>query len=181
VSTIRSATSNPALSTRAPRARAALVGDAGRGGNGDRYAKLDDSRERDNDDFIGGEQQRQQQLMREQDRDLEQLGAGVMRIHGIAREINVELGEQNRLIQDIEEHADGFEGRLGRVQAKLERMLRNKDRGKICAIVVLMIVLAVVAGFAFSVSMGVTAEGRAVQPSAAGAGAEAAGASATTE
>lgn len=116
---------------------------------GDRYTKLEDSVVKDNDAFIRDEQSRQQMIMREQEDSVEQIGAGVKKLQSIALEVGNELDMQKRILDDIDEKTDKVGGKMGFLGIKMDKLINNKDRGKICAIFILMIILVIVAVFVF--------------------------------
>jgi hypothetical protein len=98
-------------------------------------------------DFEEMQQQQQQQLIETQDQTLDEIYHGVTRIKNIAKDMNVELHEQKDLIIEIDKDADRFSFKLGRVQSKIEKLLKQKDSGKICLIFILLLILIVLASF----------------------------------
>ena len=124
------------------RQRNALMpaGSGGRRG-ADKYARLDEEISKDNDEFIRNEQQRQQLIMRDQDQELDTLHEGVQRLGQIGQDIHVEITEQNRMFEELNDEMDHFEGRMDRVMKQINKILNNKDSGKMCVIVILFILL----------------------------------------
>lgn len=107
----------------------------------DRFTRAADD---DNSTFLRDETQKQDQLMRDQDQDLEALSTDVQRLHGMGQSINDELQQQNRMVEDLDREVDSTMGRLKANMAKAARVLKDsKDKGKMFIIIILGIILLV--------------------------------------
>eukprot|EP00163_Fabomonas_tropica_P006355 TRINITY_DN15928_c0_g1_i1.p1 TRINITY_DN15928_c0_g1~~TRINITY_DN15928_c0_g1_i1.p1 ORF type:complete len:249 (-),score=45.71 TRINITY_DN15928_c0_g1_i1:14-760(-) len=148
VSRMKEQVNNPAVSGAQTNAkRGALLAGGQRDPN--RYTKMDDATTRDNQNFIEGEGQRQKLIMQQQDQQLDGLSEAVGRLGEIGQDINIEITHQNRLLEEIDNEADTFQGKMDRVMKKLDKIIGQKDRGKICIIFLLMILLIVLAFLVF--------------------------------
>ena len=59
----------------------------------------------------------------------------------MGRVINQELRQQGKDLDAFGNEIDDVSGKMSHATAVMKKMLKNKDRGKLCAIVVLTIVL----------------------------------------
>jgi len=107
-----------------------------------KFAKYEASVQKDNEQFIEGQQQRQQQIFQDQNKGLEKLSTTVGTLKEIASTIDVSLEEHKVLIGDIEKDADkadsGLKGAVKRVNNLIDS---TKDGTQIGIIVVLILVL----------------------------------------
>lgn len=90
--------------------------------------------QRMNTAFIVDSQARTSLLMQHQDETLDELDAAVTRVGNIAGHINEEIGQQNKMLDDMEEDLATAEEELGMVMGKLGKFLQTKDRKEICII-----------------------------------------------
>lgn len=100
--------------------------------------------ERQNTSFIVDSQARTSLLMQEQDETLDELGAAVTRVGHMAEGIHDELGQQNKMLTEMEEDLTNVEEELGLVMGKLAKFLKTKDGwqlGTIVSLFVTMIIL----------------------------------------
>ncbi|XP_038718824.1 syntaxin-51-like [Tripterygium wilfordii] len=84
----------------------------------------------------------QRQIMREQDDGLEKLEGTVTSTKHIALAINEELKLHTGLLDDLDEHVDGTNSRLQRVQRKLAILNRNTKGG--CSCLILLVIGVVI-------------------------------------
>lgn len=116
------------------------------GGNGaaGRYAKLNDNIKKENDNFIGGQEQAQSMIMKEQDQQLDEVTDTIGILKEMGRTIGDELDEQADLLDDFEGDMDNTQQRLMRTLGKVDRALSiSKDGKQSCAICVLIVVLII--------------------------------------
>eukprot|EP00300_Choanocystis_sp_HF-7_P033865 c4629_g1_i1.p1 GENE.c4629_g1_i1~~c4629_g1_i1.p1 ORF type:complete len:245 (+),score=54.82 c4629_g1_i1:45-779(+) len=107
---------------------------------GDKRKKDARSRiEATNQEFIDDQQRQQQLIMEEQDQDLTELGGSVSRLGQVGLAIQDSLKEQESMLRGLEEDMDNTDHRLTGLMGKMKVLLNNKDRGKLCAILVLTI------------------------------------------
>ena len=95
----------------------------------------------DDDDFYSRESETQSLLSKQQDAQLHHLEASVDRVSGMAHRVNEELRDQNRMIDDIDEEVDRTSGKLAGLQTQLRRISNEKDKGKYCVILCLVVLL----------------------------------------
>ena len=119
-------------------------------GQTDRYQRMEDDNNRDNESFIENTQQRNQQQVNRQDQELDVLSNSVMRIKAVGEEINIELAEQNKMLDDLDEDVDKADTGIRKNMKKLGKLMAEKDRGKICTIFLLLIILIALSYFTFS-------------------------------
>jgi len=107
-----------------------------------KFTKLQDAYEADNQDYIDNQTQRQEQIVRDQDQHLDQLGQTVGVLKKMGETINEELRVHDELITgldaDITRVDSGLKGAVKRVNAILDS---TKDSTQMCIIVFLIIAL----------------------------------------
>eukprot|EP00040_Diaphanoeca_grandis_P012464 m.63155 g.63155 ORF g.63155 m.63155 type:complete len:246 (-) comp23247_c0_seq1:129-866(-) len=114
------------------------------GGSQSRYAKLEDQMRKDNDAFIGDQGQKQTMIIKEQDTQLDEVGAtiGVLKNMGVA--ISDELDDQAILMDDFENEMENTTNRLNRTMKRLDKTLNiTKDKKQSCCICLLVLVLII--------------------------------------
>jgi len=108
----------------------------------DRFSGLDNAIQQDNDNFITGHHQRQEQLINQQDDDLDALSHTVATLGNMGEAINSELVQQARILEDMEGEVDKTSGRLSNVVKKVNRLLEStSDRVQWCIIISLLLIL----------------------------------------
>lgn len=95
--------------------------------------------ERMNTAFIVDSQARASLLMQHQDETLDELDAAVTRVGHMAGNINEEIGQQNKMLKEMEDDLDDAEQQLGMVMGKLAKFLHTKDRFQLGTIVILFL------------------------------------------
>mmetsp|Transcript_10181 Transcript_10181/g.37862 ORF Transcript_10181/g.37862 Transcript_10181/m.37862 type:complete len:261 (-) Transcript_10181:655-1437(-) len=111
----------------------------------DRYDILDDQMERDNQAFIDQQMLRQREVIDQQDHHLDRVIDGTTRLKNLVLDIGDELDEHKIIIEDLQTDVERTQSNLGRVQRKLNKLLKSAsgDKGKLICIVVLFIILGV--------------------------------------
>jgi len=108
----------------------------------DKASKLQAVYEQDNQNYIDGQFQRQEQIVKEQDQNLEQLGHTIGVLKQMGETINEELKEHDELITgldgDMTRVDSGLKGAIKRVNALLDS---TKDSTQWCIIIFLIIAL----------------------------------------
>jgi syntaxin 6 len=99
--------------------------------------------QRMNTAFIVDSQARASLLMQHQDDTLDELDAAVTRVGNIAEHIHDEIGQQNKMLDEMDDDLANAEEELGLVMGKLGKFLHTKDRGQLCTIVWLMCTVVV--------------------------------------
>lgn len=105
----------------------------------------------DNDDFASSESDRQLLLMRQQDEELDELSASVLRIGDVGRTIHDELLGQERIIDELDTEMDSTSNRLDFLQKKVAFVMKKAGaKGQfmmILFLVLLFIILFVLVFF----------------------------------
>ena len=83
--------------------------------------------ERENTNMIVDSQARQSLLMRHQDETLDELDVAVTRVSEMAENIGDEIGQQNKMLTEMEEDLSNVEEELGMAMGKLAKFLKTKD------------------------------------------------------
>lgn len=84
--------------------------------------------------FDENDGQVQLDIMRQQDEQLDQLALAVNRIGDMGKEINEELEDQSRLLDDLDESFSGTRARMGDVHSRLNAFIQQTSRGQLCTI-----------------------------------------------
>jgi len=99
--------------------------------------------ERDNTSFIVDSQARTSLLLQEQDDTLDELATHVIRVGHMAEGIHEELGQQNKMLSDMDEDLTNVEEELGLVMGKLSKFLKTKDTWQLVTIISLFVTMVV--------------------------------------
>eukprot|EP01116_Phalansterium_solitarium_P025745 TRINITY_DN9999_c0_g1_i1.p1 TRINITY_DN9999_c0_g1~~TRINITY_DN9999_c0_g1_i1.p1 ORF type:complete len:270 (-),score=34.72 TRINITY_DN9999_c0_g1_i1:242-1051(-) len=107
-----------------------------------RFSRLEQSVQEDNDQFIEGQRTQQTQILREQDQDLDRLGHTVGNLKEISITIGNELQEQEGLIQAIDEDVDRTDRGIRGAMHKVNKLLDStSERNQYIIILVLLLAL----------------------------------------
>ena len=88
--------------------------------------------------------QRQEQVLRQQDQDLDEIHAAVKRVNQIAKNVNDEGKLQDRLLDEIYDAQENVNLKMTREQSRMEKVLRSSGNGKgICLICLLVAAIVV--------------------------------------
>eukprot|EP01114_Cavostelium_apophysatum_P015147 TRINITY_DN4069_c0_g1_i1.p1 TRINITY_DN4069_c0_g1~~TRINITY_DN4069_c0_g1_i1.p1 ORF type:complete len:281 (-),score=54.60 TRINITY_DN4069_c0_g1_i1:28-870(-) len=108
----------------------------------DRYAKLQEAVEADNDEFIQNQHQRQQQIVRKQDQKVEVLHDTVNTLKQMGNQMDQVIKEQEILIEEVDQDVtridSGLRGAIQRVNKLIDS---TKDSTQWCIIAFLFLVL----------------------------------------
>jgi syntaxin 6 len=99
--------------------------------------------ERLNTAFIVDSQARTSLLMQHQDETLDELDAAVTRVGHLAEHIHEEVGQQNKMLTEMEEDLADAEEQLGVVMGKLGKFLQTKDKWQLGTIMALFLTVVV--------------------------------------
>uniref|UniRef100_A0A7S3G8Y0 t-SNARE coiled-coil homology domain-containing protein n=1 Tax=Palpitomonas bilix TaxID=652834 RepID=A0A7S3G8Y0_9EUKA len=102
------------------------------------------------DYFAEGERQMQQELLRSQDDQLDGLSQTVRRLGEIGLTISEELKTQDRIIEDINEGVEQTSTRLETVTRKVQKLLKNQGKGRLCCVLWLVVALIILVAVFFS-------------------------------
>ncbi|GAX15688.1 syntaxin of plants SYP6 [Fistulifera solaris] len=93
--------------------------------------------QRENTTRILDSQARTSLLMQHQDETLDELDAAVTRVGRMADGIHDEIGQQHKMLTEMESDLDEAEQQLGLVMGKLSKFLQTKNNGELYTIMVL--------------------------------------------
>ena len=80
-----------------------------------------------NNNHVDSSHGRTSLLLQHQDETLDVLGAAVTRVGHMAETINDEIGQQNKMLTELDNDLSNVEEELGLVMGKLARLLQTKD------------------------------------------------------
>jgi len=112
-----------------------------RSGDGLLGAKND--KERQNTDFILDNQAQSSMLIQEQDETLDELGDAVTRVGEMAGNIGEEIGQQNKMLDNLDQDMTNAEEELGVVMGKLAKFIGTKDRWQLRTILILTLIVII--------------------------------------
>ena len=99
----------------------------------------------ENEAATQGLQQQMQQIDRQQEGELSMIATSVDRLGEMGRVINQELKQQGKDLDAFTGEVEDVSGKMHQATAVMKKMLKNKDRGKLCTILVLTIVFILLA------------------------------------
>jgi len=115
---------------------------------GNKYQKLDEDGNRENEEFINNTTSQQQSTIKRQDEDLTILHGGVKVLKTMAVEIGDKLQEHTVIINDIDHKTNNITDKLIATQKRLDNLLKkSKENVSYCAIAFLVIVLVILLYF----------------------------------
>lgn len=97
--------------------------------------------ERESTAFVVDQHAQAQMMMQQQDDTLEDLDDAVVRVGQMAGEIHEELGQQNKMLQEMDDDLADAEEKLGMVMGKLGKMLKTKNKCQLGTILCLTLVV----------------------------------------
>jgi len=98
---------------------------------------------RDNDAFLDRERQTQMHLIQQQDETLDQIASSAQRLQGAATTISIELKEQAKMLEELDEDIDKETEKLNFVMKRIGRLLQTGDSKQLCLIIALFILMIV--------------------------------------
>jgi len=115
---------------------------------GNKYQKLDEDGNRENEEFINNATGHQQSMMKKQDEDLTILHGGVKVLKTMAGEIGNKIQEHTVIINDIDNKTNNLTDKIKATQKRLDDLLKkSKENVSYCAIAFLVIVLVILLYF----------------------------------
>ena len=111
--------------------------------SGDGLLGATNDTERRNTDFILDNQAQTSLLMNQQDETLDELGDAVVRVGEMAGVISEEIGQQNRMLDDLDQDMTNAEEELGLVMGKLAKFLHTKDPWQLKTILCLSLTVVI--------------------------------------
>lgn len=97
----------------------------------------------ENQAFLDRQRQQQTQLRAQQDEDLEMLSQSALRLNNTAQIINVELKEQQKMLEELDEDIDKEAEKLNFVMKRMGKLLKTSDSKQLCLIIGLSCLVAV--------------------------------------
>jgi len=95
--------------------------------------------ERENEAFLQRQRQEQQQIIRQQDDALDELGKSAQRLNQVATTINIELQDQQKMLQELDEDIEKETEKLNYVMKRMGKLLKTSDNKQLCLIIALMV------------------------------------------
>ncbi|CAE7553413.1 STX6 [Symbiodinium natans] len=96
----------------------------------------------DNQAFLDRQRQQQAQMMARQDEDLTELSLSAQRLGNTAQILNVELKEQQKLLEELDEDIDKEAEKLNFVMKRMGKLLKTSDSKQLCLIIGLSCLVA---------------------------------------
>jgi len=101
---------------------------------------LERERKQDTNDYIDDRRNQTQALVGKQDEVLDDMSNALGRLGDVASVINTELQDQNKILQEFDGEMDESIGTMGMVMGKVNRILNKSDKGRLCCIILLIII-----------------------------------------
>mmetsp|Transcript_54027 Transcript_54027/g.80231 ORF Transcript_54027/g.80231 Transcript_54027/m.80231 type:complete len:132 (+) Transcript_54027:79-474(+) len=106
-----------------------------------------DSSDSDEDDFIQNEIRSQRQQLKEQDEGLEMLSQSAQRLGELSLNIHEELGQQNIMLDEMEQDLDKTSNNLDAVTNRTKELIKRSGGKKYFLIIVALTLVAIVLFF----------------------------------
>lgn len=94
-------------------------------------------------EFIAKSHASAQIMMQQQDEALDELDEAVVRVGQMAGNIHDELGQQNKMLNDLEEDLTNAEEQLGVVMGRLAKMLKTKSKWQLGIILIMSLIVII--------------------------------------
>lgn len=98
---------------------------------------------RENEAFMERQRQEQAQLIAQQDQDLTLFSQSAQRLRETAQAINVELQDQQKMLEELDDDIDKETEKLNFVMKRIGRLLKTSDNKQLCLIIGLVVLLLV--------------------------------------
>jgi len=98
---------------------------------------------------IGDFQKQQLDVREEQDEILSGMIVSLQRLGAMGNTIEIELKEQNKMLEEVDEDMETAQDRLASLTVKLDKLLGQSGKNKICLIIFLVMVLIFLVYFMF--------------------------------
>lgn len=93
------------------------------------------------EEFVQYNNMKAQALLKQQDQTLDELDHAVVRVGRMAETIQDEIGQQNKMLQEVDEDMDDAQQKLGFVMGKLSKMLKTKNKWQLWTIILLALIV----------------------------------------
>ncbi len=94
-------------------------------------------------EFIAKNHASTQLMMQQQDETLDELDDAVVRVGHMAENIHDELGQQNKMLTDLEDDLNNAEEQLGLVMGRLSKVLKTKSKWQLGVIMLMSLIVVV--------------------------------------
>jgi syntaxin 6 len=111
--------------------------------SGDGLLGATNDEERQNTAFIMDNQAQTSLLMQEQDETLDELGEVVSRVGEMAEAISEEIGQQNKMLDELDQDMSNAEEELGLVMGNLAKLLKTKNPWQLRTIICLSLTVVI--------------------------------------
>lgn len=103
----------------------------------------------ENQEFINNQVEQAQVERKDQDEYLDDMLHTIKRLGVHGREIDIELKEQNKMLDEVNEEMDTAMARLNRLSKGVDKLLKGSTTKKIAVIIILLIILVLLIYFMF--------------------------------
>ena len=109
--------------------------------------ELNDYMREENDFFINSEQNKQNEIMKKQDEQLDILHDNIKTVHQIGIKINEEIDQQDDILNEMSDKVDSTDTRILSSRKKIDEIIEKSSNWKIgsfiCCLVVILIVIII--------------------------------------
>ena len=99
--------------------------------------------EQETTEFVVDTRAQAQMMLHHQDEALDDLDVAVTRVGVMAGEIHEEIGQQNKMLTELDEDLADAEEKLGLVMGKLAKLLKTKNRCQLGTILILCLIVLI--------------------------------------
>mmetsp|Transcript_22251 Transcript_22251/g.52745 ORF Transcript_22251/g.52745 Transcript_22251/m.52745 type:complete len:345 (-) Transcript_22251:151-1185(-) len=99
--------------------------------------------EQETTEFVVDTRAQAQMMMHQQDEALDDLDVAVSRVGNMAGEIHEEIGQQNKMLSELDEDLADAEEKLGMVMGKLGKLLKTKNKCQLGTILILCLIVLI--------------------------------------
>mmetsp|Transcript_39349 Transcript_39349/g.80711 ORF Transcript_39349/g.80711 Transcript_39349/m.80711 type:complete len:180 (+) Transcript_39349:372-911(+) len=96
--------------------------------------------EKETTEFVVDTRAQAQMMLNQQDEALDDLDLAVNRVGVMAEEIHEELGQQNKMLTELDDDLADAEEKLGLVMGKLAKLLKTKNKCQLGTILILCLI-----------------------------------------
>ncbi|ELP85263.1 syntaxin-61, putative [Entamoeba invadens IP1] len=112
--------------------------------NTSQETELNDYMREENDFFIDNERNRQQQIIKKQDAQLDKLHENVKTVHEIGMTINDEISQQDQMLNEMSNQVDTTDQRIVSTKEKIDKVIEKSSNWKIGLVVGGLILVLVI-------------------------------------
>ena len=93
----------------------------------DQEIELNEMLREDNDAFISGEAERQQQILRQQDEQLDMLQTNLHTVHELGNVISDTIKDQEVIIDDLSAKVETSDGKITKARKKIDEVIEKSS------------------------------------------------------